>query len=110
MTIVAIFIVLLLAAFFLKTYWWQIETKWFGTEAEACVSRTEEQLQSMATRQDYTRRVYHCCYVRFLKEDGLEAEAKLVNPIPQLGKGTRVRIKYLPGKDNLALLTGIPGK
>ena len=43
-------------------------------------------------------------YVRFLREDGLETEARIMNPKKRLCVGSAVRICYLPEKNNLAFL------
>ena len=104
MALVAVFLIILFAALILKTYWWQIRAKWYGKEADAVVSRIEEDIRTDAEAATHTRHFY---FVRFTKENGLENEAKLLNPDPRLVTGSRVRVRYLPEKDNEAVLAEI---
>ena len=105
MTVMAVILVLLFAAVVLKTCWLQFRIKWYGKETEATVSRIEADVRTDAEAANHTR---HFCYVRFLKEDGLENEARLLNPRPLPEAGSKVMIRYLPEKDNVAVLTGFP--
>ena len=107
MTTVAMIITALLAVFALKTYWWQMKIKWNGTETDAVVSLIEEETLRPISGNDFTRYRCHSYYASFLKEDGLETDAKLINPVRNLTVGSRIRIRYLPGRDNLAVLTKI---
>ena len=43
-------------------------------------------------------------YVRFQRYDGLETEARLMNPNKKLKIGSRVRIRYVPGREEIATL------
>lgn len=100
---VAIFMVLLFAWYVLRTYWWQYTAKRYGIEADACVSWIEKQV-GVSQGAEYVMRHY---YVRFMRADGLENEARLLNPKKQLLPGARIRICYLPEKDDYAVLTEI---
>ncbi len=44
------------------------------------------------------------CYVRFQRDDGLETEARLLNPNKKLTVGRHVRIRYLPWREYVATL------
>ena len=46
-------------------------------------------------------------YVRFQKNDGLETEARLLNPNKKLTLGSHVRIRYLPWHEGVATLMEI---
>lgn len=103
MAVVAIGMVLFFAWYVLRTYWWQYRAKYHGIEADARVCSIEEEVHS-ARGEKYT---WHYFYVRFMKADGLETEARLLNPKKRLSVGSRVRIRYLPYKDQYAVLTEI---
>ena len=103
MSTIAVALVLLFAWYVLRTYWWQYHAGHSGTEADAVVCSIEEEVRSAGGEQ-YT---WHYYYVRFTKEDGLETEARLLNPKKRLVTGSRVRIRYLPARDNVAVLTEI---
>ena len=106
MTIIALILIALFAAFVLKTDWWQMKTRWLGTETDARVSWIERDKRT-ADGAEYPRRFY---YVRFLRENGLETEAKLYGTGVELAVGTKVRIRYLPERDNRAVLVRVPGE
>ena len=101
-SIIAAAIVLLFAWYVLRTYVWQYEAKIYGTETEGTVSRIETEKRS-ADGADYFFRYY---YVRFLREDGLETEARIMNPKKRLCAGSQVRICYLPERNSQAFLIG----
>lgn len=101
MTIVALIIVLFFARLVLRTYWWQYDAMQNGTETDAFVSWIEETTM-WGYGGDY---VWHSYYVRFWNEDGLETEARLINPKKQLAAGSKVRIRYLARRDKVAVLT-----
>lgn len=103
MLYIALFMVLLFAIYVLRTYWWQYTAKWYGIETDASVSWIEKQVGT-SQGGEYVMRHY---YVRFLKADGRENEARLLNPKKQLLPGTRIRIRYLPERDNYAVLTAV---
>ena len=103
MEIVAIALVLLYAAPVIRSYWRQHQARLGGTETDAYVSWIEKN-----ERTAYGGTVvWRYCYVRFLKENGQEAEARLFNPSKKLLAGSRVRIRYLPERDNYAVLTAV---
>ena len=103
MTTIALFLVLIFAGFVLRTYWWQFDTKRNGMEAEAFVSWIEKEV-GYSRGQQYT---WYRYYVRFVNEDGLETELKLLNPKKRLVTGSKVRIRYTPKRNKYAVLTEI---
>lgn len=103
MTIVVIALILLIAGIILGAFRWEYRARIYGTETDACVSRIEEDVKT-ADGADYVRHFY---YVLYRNRDGLETEARLVNPKKQLAVGSRIKIRYLPEKDNTAVLTEI---
>lgn len=103
---VAIGIVALFAVYVFRKYWWRIiAAKWYGTETEAFVSRIEENVVSSVSTGTYCApvRVFNY-YVTFPATNGVENEAKLLNPKKGLTTGTRVRIRYLPEQTDCAVL------
>jgi len=105
MTGVAIAIVGIFAFFVIRTYLWQYNAKLNGVDAEACVSLIQhEALHTHPNGRKYPTTYY---YVRFLKADGLETEARLLNPNKKLTVGSHVRIRYLPWRENVATLMEI---
>ena len=71
-------------------------TKKNGIEAEAIVTRIEEDTLSDAIDYDY--------YVRYTTAEGKAQEARIKNPGPGLLRvGYRIRIKYLPEKPDVAV-------
>lgn len=105
MTGVAIAIVGIFAFFVIRTYLWQYNAKLNGVDAEAYVSLIQhEALHTHPNGRKYPMTYY---YVRFQKADGLETEARLLNPNKKLTVGSRVRIRYLPWRDNVATLMEI---
>ena len=107
MEILAYIIVGYFAALVLRTYWWQYKAMRYGIETDGTVSWTEDVFAPVANGNDFSRRHYNCYYVRFLKEDGREAEARLLNGKKRLVPGSKVKIMYDPGKDQVAVLTEI---
>ena len=101
MTIVAILIVLCFARLVLRTYKWQYLAKCGGTETDAAVSWIEECTRTAAGGATYVFRYY---YVRYIRVDGLETEARLLNPKKRLLVGSRLRIRYLPERSEVAVL------
>ena len=107
MTDIAVIFVLLFALYIFKVYWWRIlKTRWYGTEADAYVSRIEDEKMSL-TYIDYSRYYSRNCYAVFQAKNGLENEAKLLNPNKRLTEGSLIRIRYLPEKADCAILTEI---
>ena len=107
MTIIAMINVGLFAAVILKSYWRQIRTSWYGTETAATVSLIDEDVIRRGSGQLYGEFRKTNYYVRFINRDGQEAEARLINPGKKLLTGSQVTIRYLPEKENYAVLTGI---
>ena len=101
----AIIIIALLAALFFRYFWWRlIKTKWYGIETDAIVTRMEAYTCSVGGAAEYPRRFY---YARYQTQNGLQNEARLLNPKPVLGIGSKIRIKYLDDKADYAVLTEI---
>lgn len=107
MTYLAVFISLVIAGYFIRPYWLELKTKCCGIDTEGVVSLIEEETFEMKVGNNYGRGRYRYCYVRFQKIDGTETEAKLFNPKNQLAEGTRVKVRYLPGKESSAVITEI---
>ena len=103
MTNIAMALILLFAYYVGRTYWWQYRAKQTGTETDAVVSWIERSVRGHQTGTY----VYYYYYVRYRREDGLETEARLWNPKKELAPGSRIRIRYLPTRDNYAVLTEV---
>ena len=101
-TVALIFVALYLTPVF-KSYLRQFNTQRYGTETDAFVSYVDETVTTERC-QTYT---WRSDYVRFQKEDGQVTEAKLINPKNKLHRGSKVWIRYIPGKTDCAVLTGI---
>lgn len=105
MLYIAIAMVALFALWILRTYVWQYNTKVNGLDAEAYVSRIEKVVRcGGGDGAEYPITYY---YVRFRRYDGLETEARLMNPNKQLITGSHVRIRYVPGHEEMATLMEI---
>ena len=105
MTYVAITVVGILAFFVIRTYIWQYNIKLNGVDAEAYVILIQhEALHTHQNGRTYPMIYY---YVRFQKDDGLETEARLLNPNTKLTVGSHVRIRYLPWRADIATLMEI---
>ena len=105
MTCIAITMVGILAFFVIRTYIWQYNAKLNGIDAEAYVSLIQhEALRTHPNGRTYPVTYY---YVRFLKADGSETEARLLNPNKKLTVGSHVRIRYLPWREDIATLMEI---
>ena len=105
MTGVAIAMVGIFAFFVIRTYVWQYDAKLNGVDAEARVSWIERVVRyGRGDGAEYPMTYY---YVRFQRDDGLENEARLLNPNKRLKVGSRVRIRYIPGRENIATLMEI---
>jgi hypothetical protein len=101
MTVVALILVGLFVRYIYRNYWGRIlAAKWYGTETDATVSRIERNVLRFRG-EEYP--VYNC-YVCFLRQDGLENEAKLLNPKKNLAPGSRIRVRYLPEKIDVAVM------
>ena len=101
----ALIVVALLAALFFRFFFWRlIKTKWYGIETDAVVSRIEAYTSSVGGSEEYPRRFY---YARYQTRNGLQNEARLLNPKPGLGIGSKIRIKYPDEKADYAVLTEI---
>ena len=107
MTIVAVMITGLFTAVILRSYWQQFKTRWYGIETTATVSLTDESIITNTSGQLYGEFMNICCYVRYMNRDGQEAEARLINPNKSLVAGDRIIIRYLPEREDYAVLTEI---
>ena len=105
MTCIALTMVGILAFFVIRTYIQQYNAKLNGVDAEAYVSLIQhEALHTHPNGRTYPVTYY---YVRFQKDDGLETEARLLNPKKKLTVGSYVRIRYLPWRADIATLMEI---
>ena len=101
MTVIAVLLILLFTAYIFRNYWHTlIKAKWNGIETDAYISRIEED-KRMADGADFPRRFF---YVIVPRQDGLQAEARLLNPNGALQIGDKVRIRYLEEKNDCAVL------
>ena len=99
---IALAIVGLFAFFVIRTYVWQYNAKRNGLDAEAYVSWIERVVRcGGGDGAEYPITYY---YVRFRRYDGLETEARLLNPGRKLKAGSHVRIRYVPGREEIATL------
>lgn len=99
---IALAMVGLFAFFVIRTYVWQYSAKRNGLDAEAYVSWIEKVVRhGVGDGAEYPMTYY---YVRFRRYDGLETEARLMNPSQKLKIGSRVRIRYVPGREEIATL------
>ena len=81
---------------------WQYNAKLNGVDAEAYVSWIEHVVRYGARDGAQYPMTYY--YVRFQRYDGLETEARLMNPNKKLKIGSHVRIRYVPGREEIATL------
>ena len=99
---IALAMVGLFAFFVIRTYVWQYSAKRNGLDAEAYVSWIEKVVRhGVGDGAEYPMTYY---YVRFRRYDGLETEARLMNPGQRREGGSRVRIRYGPGREEMATL------
>ena len=102
MSTVALALVLLFGVYIFRNYWWRIiQAKRYGIETDARVCRIESD-KRYADGAQYPRRFY---YVSFQTENGLQNEARLLNPEGSLSAGSKVRIRYLADSAQYAVLT-----
>ncbi len=102
MLYIAIAMVGLFAFFVIRTYVWQYNAKLHGLDAEACVSWIEKVVRRGGRDGAEYPITYY--YVRYRRYDGLETEARLLNPDKRLKTGSHVRIRYIPGREEIATL------
>ena len=101
MTTIAVLMVFGFGVYVFRNYWWRMITaKRYGTEADATVSRIEREVRRFHG-EEY---VQYVCYVCFRRQDGLENEARLLNPKKHLRMGSQVRIRYLPERNDCAVM------
>ena len=104
---VAYILVFLFAGYIFRNYYWRITAaKWYGIEAIASVSRIEKVVRT-ARGEEFPRRFY---YAVFQAQNGLQNEARILNPHGRLVPGSRIRVKYLPERNDLAVLMEIMDK
>ena len=90
MDVVAIVLIILFAGYVIRNYSWRlVQAKRYGTETEAVVSRIERDVRT-ADGAEFPRSFY---YVTFQTRNGLQNEARLLNPDTPLDVGTRVKVK-----------------
>ena len=105
MTGVAIAMVGIFAFFVIRIYVWQYNARLNGLDAEAQVSWIEHVVRhGYGDGTDYPMTYYYVC---FQTADGTEREARLLNPDRRLRKGSCVRIRYIPGHEDVATLMEI---
>ena len=69
-------------------------------ETDAVISRIEREVRS-SQGAEYT---LYRFYVRFTALNGLENEARLLNPKKRLVPGSAVRVRYLPERADCAVI------
>ena len=97
-------IIALIAGSFIYAMIYIARVKRYGTEAEAYVSRLEEHESIDA---DGACSTYYDVYVIYRTQEGRQVEGTLSNPKNRLKEGDRLLIRYLPGKENIPVLTRI---
>ncbi len=107
MTGIVIAIVGFFAFLVIRTYIWQYNAKLNGVDAEAYVSWIEHVVRHGYGYGDGAEYPMTYYYVRFQRYDGLETEARLLNPNKNLTVGSHVRIRYLPWRADIATLMEI---
>lgn len=101
MTVIAILLIVVFALYIFRNYWWLLlKAKWVGIETDASICRIEKD-KRYSDGAEYPRRFF---YVSFLRQDGLQTEARLLNPKGALLIGDKVRIRYLEEKTDCAIL------
>ena len=93
MNTIAMILVLLFGVYVFRNHGWRIIQ----------ASRIVEDKKA-ADGADYYRRFY---YVVFRTDDGLQNEVRLINPKGGLVAGSTVRIRYLPEKNDYAVLINV---
>lgn len=101
MSIIAVMMISLFGVYVYRNYWGRIlAAKRNGTETDATVCRIEQEVRYYHGEKF----IYNVCYVRFLRPDGLENEAKLLNPKKKLMPGATIRVRYLPERNDVAVM------
>ena len=101
MTVIAILLIVAFIAYIFRNYWWWLfRAKRDGIETDAYICRIEKD-KRFSDGAEYPRRFF---YVSFLRQDGLQTEARLLNPKGALRIGDQVRIRYLEEKNDCAVL------
>ena len=102
-TVVAIIMVLIFAVYIFRNDGWLIiRAKRDGIETKAYVSRIEK-VKRTANGMEFPRRFL---YVRYLRQDGMETEARVLNPRGTWEVGAEVRIRYLEDRSDCAVQVG----
>ena len=85
------------------SFWRNHQIKTQGVEADGFITRVEE---SDSTDSDGDISTSYHYYVRYTDQGGITREALLTNTYTRrnLVPGDRVKIKYLPGKENTAVM------
>ena len=108
MTQIAVFFVIAFTVFVIrKTLWRELKIRWYGIEADAVVSRIEDDDVVIALFNSEHRDRYpqYSCYAVFRTPSGLENESRLLNPKKGLTVGSRIKVRYLPSGAACAVLT-----
>ena len=103
---IAVSMVLLFLIYIFRNYYWVLlKARRDGIETDASVCRIEKKKRTdYGSAKEYSVAFY---YVVFRRQDGLQTEARLLNPKGILNVGSRIRIKYLEEKNDCAVLTEI---
>lgn len=72
-----------------------------GIETTAVVSRVVE---TETTDLDHLTKTSYTHYIRYTNQAGEQVEAVLSNPSDELSVGTRIRIKYLPDRQEYPVM------
>ena len=90
MNTIAMIMVLVFGIYVFRNDGWRIiQAKRYGIETDAA---------------DYYRRFF---YVTLRTTDGLQNEARLINPKGGLVTGSTIKVKYLPEKNDYAVMTKV---
>ena len=100
--IFSIVILAIVGGGFLYAFFWILRVKRNGIEAEGYISRIEEDDHIDG---DGMSSVDYTYFVQYRTQEGRQVEAPLANPKSRLTVGTRVKIKYIPGRENFPVLT-----
>ncbi len=100
---VAAAMVAIFFAYIYKNYWLlKAKIRQYGIETDATVCRIEKQKRvAYGSGTEYPVAFYYVVYER---QDGIQSEARLLNPKSSLTIGERIRIRYLEEKNDSAVL------
>jgi hypothetical protein len=106
MAMIATGMVLLFLLYIYRNYWGlMLRARRYGCETEASVCRIENVKRvAYGNPAEYPMTFY---YVVFRRQDGLQNEARLLNPKSSLNVGSKIKVKYLEERNDCAVLTEI---